>query len=92
MAYQWQEGMFKKAPCLTRPARARQDVPFLGQGRERRWRTFSIFPTQLFLLPDDAPYRAADDNTNNPITRLLVSPRPRVGEEVEAGIHHKPHH
>ncbi len=27
------EGMFTKARCLTRPARARQDVPFLGQGR-----------------------------------------------------------
>jgi len=26
-------GLFKKARCLTRPARARQDVPFLGQGR-----------------------------------------------------------
>ena len=27
------EGMFRKARCLTRPTRARQDVPFLGQGR-----------------------------------------------------------
>ncbi len=25
-------GMFKKAHCLTRPAQARQDVPFHGQG------------------------------------------------------------
>ncbi len=26
-------GLFKKAGCLTRSAHARQDVPFLGQGR-----------------------------------------------------------
>ncbi|MEE8125515.1 MAG: hypothetical protein V3T42_06875 [Nitrospirales bacterium] len=30
---QSQVGMFKKARYLTRPARTRQDVPFLGQGR-----------------------------------------------------------
>jgi len=28
-----EKGLFKKAPCLTRPARARQDVLFLWQGR-----------------------------------------------------------
>ncbi|MEE9233096.1 MAG: hypothetical protein V3U07_06545, partial [Nitrospirales bacterium] len=27
------KGLFKKAHCLTRPARARQDVLFLWQGR-----------------------------------------------------------
>ncbi|MEE9232559.1 MAG: hypothetical protein V3U07_03800 [Nitrospirales bacterium] len=30
--------MFKKACCLTRPAQARQDVPFLGQGRSMAYR------------------------------------------------------
>jgi len=37
------EGMFKKAPCLTRPSRARQDVPFLWQGR----RTFGAWRVQM---------------------------------------------
>ena len=32
------EGVFKKGRCLTRPAQARQDVPFLGQGRSMAYR------------------------------------------------------
>jgi len=31
----WQERMFQKARHLPGPAHARQDVPFLGQGRRR---------------------------------------------------------
>ena len=35
--------MFKKAAVLTRPAPARRDVPFRGQGRsERRGEAYSL--------------------------------------------------
>ena len=47
---------------------------------------------QPFRVRGVGPYRAADDNRNNPIIHRHVSPRPPVEEEVAADILHRLRH